>query len=36
LSNIVYRDYVQVPVERVGVLIGKGGSVKSAQTLPTS
>jgi ribosomal RNA assembly protein len=28
LSNIVYRDYVQIPVERVGVLIGKGGSVK--------
>jgi ribosomal RNA assembly protein len=28
LSNIIYKDYVQVPVERVGVLIGKGGSVK--------
>jgi len=28
LSNIVYRDYVQIPVERVGALIGKGGNVK--------
>jgi len=28
LSNIVYRDYMQIPVERVGALIGKGGSVK--------
>ena len=29
MSNVVYKDYVQVPVERVGALIGKGGSVKS-------
>lgn len=29
MSNIVYKDYVQVPVERVGALIGRGGSVKS-------
>ena len=28
MSSIVYRDYVQIPVERVGALIGKGGSVK--------
>jgi len=28
LSGVVYKDYVQVPIERVGVLIGKGGSVK--------
>jgi len=28
LSGVVYKDYVQVPIERVGVLIGKEGSVK--------
>ncbi|MDH5815527.1 MAG: KH domain-containing protein [Candidatus Nezhaarchaeota archaeon] len=28
MPNVIYRDYVQIPVERVGVLIGKGGSVK--------
>mgnify|MGYP000052905509 CR=1 FL=1 len=28
LPNVIYKDYVQIPVERVGVLIGKGGSVK--------
>ncbi|RLF19759.1 MAG: RNA-processing protein [Thermoprotei archaeon] len=28
LPNIIYRDYVQIPVERVGVLVGRGGSVK--------
>ncbi len=28
MSGVVYKDYVQVPIERVGVLIGKEGSVK--------
>jgi len=28
LPNVIYKDYIQIPVERVGVLIGKGGSVK--------
>ncbi|RLF08363.1 MAG: RNA-processing protein [Thermoprotei archaeon] len=28
LPNVIYKDYVQIPLERVGVLIGKGGSVK--------
>lgn len=28
MPNVIYKDYVQIPVERVGVLIGKGGSVK--------
>jgi len=28
LPNVIYRDYIQIPIERVGVLIGKGGSVK--------
>jgi len=28
LPNVIYRDFVQIPVERVGALIGRGGSVK--------
>lgn len=28
MPDVIYRDYVQIPIERVGVLIGKGGSVK--------
>ncbi|MDI9620146.1 MAG: KH domain-containing protein [Candidatus Nezhaarchaeota archaeon] len=28
LWGTVYKDYVQVPMDRIGVLIGKGGAVK--------
>ncbi|MEM2214060.1 MAG: KH domain-containing protein [Candidatus Nezhaarchaeales archaeon] len=28
MPNVIYRDFVQIPVERVGALIGRGGSVK--------
>ncbi|MEM4577112.1 MAG: KH domain-containing protein [Candidatus Nezhaarchaeales archaeon] len=28
MSTIIYRDYVQIPIERIGALLGRGGSTK--------